>query len=164
MWLGMVAGGLVLLPGCVTTPATPGAESSARYVGDRTSIAFDEVIVSVSMDGAREAYQNLHIGTTAIINPRKTSLYDPVQVEWMMRRLEPRIAAEILKLLTEGQAVSAQKFGPLRRDIASKAQDIVRQTLASWAHGSQYEVEIVVVSMYFTDGSVGRLVQPRRWW
>ena len=159
-WL---AGGLLLLPGCVTAPNTPGPGSSARYVGDRASIAFDEVIVSVPMQGAREPYQNLHIGLTAIINPRKVSTYNPMQVEWMMRRLEPRMSAEVLRLLTEVQTVSPQKFGPLRLEISSRAQDVVRQTLASWTHASEYEVEIVVVSIYLTDGSVGRL-QPRRWW
>jgi len=162
-WLSC-AWGLVCLPGCVTAPATQQPQSSAQYVGDRTSVSFDEVVASVAVNGMSEEYQNLHVGLAAVINPRKESFYNPYQVESIVRRLEPRIAAEVLKVV-EGRKVSLKETGPLRERIGATVQDIVGQTLARWTHASEYDVEVVVVSLYLTDASVGRATREKRaWW
>jgi hypothetical protein len=156
--------GLSCLSGCMTAPATQQPQASAQYVGDRASVSFDEVVVSVSVADTKEAYQNLHVGLAAIINPRKETFYNPYQVESIVRRLEPRISAEVLKLV-EGNRVSLQELGPLRARVGAKVQDVVGQTLARWTHASEYDVEVVVVSLYLTDSSVGRTARERRgWW
>ena len=98
---------------------------------DRTSVSLAEVMVSVPVEGAHQVYQNLHVGLAAIINPRKGSAYDANQVEWIVRRLEPRISAATLQVVCEGGTVSPHKLGALRQSIACKAQEVANQPLPS---------------------------------
>ncbi len=155
--------GIAVLSGCVTSPQTGGTTSSAYAVGDRGQITLDEVVVSLPLRGVASPYQNLHIGLAAIVNPQKVTLYDPNTVEQIVRRLEARISSRLLESLSGlGQQV-IDDLPALRKRIASDAQNVVDSALQQWQHASEYRVEVVVVALYWTDSSVGRAAQQKRW-
>jgi len=156
---------LCVAAGCVTTPQTGGQVESAYAVGDRAQITLDEVVVSMPLRGGNGPYQNLHICLGALVNPQKTTLYDPYKVEGIVRRLESRIASRLVENLTGMGQQSAEDLAMLRKSIGTEAQAIVESALQHWQHAREYRVEVVVVSLYWTDASVGRPAQQRRsWW
>src|SRR5436309_280350 len=57
--------GCCFLSGCVTVPQSDQA-TTASYVGDRTSVNFDEIVVSVKLGDVSAALQNLHVRLGAI--------------------------------------------------------------------------------------------------
>jgi hypothetical protein len=151
--------------GCVTTPQNGGQVESAYAIGDRAQITLDEVVVSMPLRGGNGPYQNLHIGLGALVNPQKTTLYNPYTVEGIVRRLESRIASRLVEKLTGMGQQSVEDLAMLRKIIGSEAQGIVESGLQHWQHAPEYRVEVVVVSLYWTDASVGRPAQQRRsWW
>jgi hypothetical protein len=151
--------------GCVTTPHTGGQVESAYAVGDRAQITLDEVVVSMPLRGGNGPYQNLHISLGALVNPQKTTLYDPYTVEGIVRRLEGRIASRLVENLTGMGQQSIEDLATLRKSIGAEAQAVVESALQHWQHASEYRVEVVVESLYWTDASVGRTAQQRRsWW
>ncbi len=155
-WLGMVSIGLVWLAGCATTPDAPGFASSAAPVTDRASVAFDEVVAAVPVEGAGQVYQNLHVGLAAVITGSNASSNHTSQVDWIARRLEPKVAAATLQVVMDGSTLSPHKLGPVRETVAARAQEVAKESLRQWALAADYEVEITVTSLYFTDSSVGR--------
>jgi hypothetical protein len=156
----------LLLSGCATMPQTEQAVSYAYAVGDRGQITLEEVVVSLPLrDDSAHAYQNLHVGLAAIVNPKKTTRYDPSTVEQIVRRLEARLAARELEVLNALGSQSLSGMQALRQRLASEAQAVVDDALQHWEHGPEYRVDVVVVALYWTDASVGRTTQPRRgWW
>ena len=163
---GLLAGiGSLLVSGCTTTPAQEGQVYSAYAVGDRTRVALDEIVVSLPVKGATAPYQNLHIGLAAAINPIKTSSYGPYAITDIMQRLEGRIGARLTEALTSLKEQSLEGMPALRTQITAESQAVVDQAMQRWQHGSEYEVKILVVSLYWTDSSVGRVPAARRtWW
>jgi hypothetical protein len=165
---GLVGLAVLLLVGCGTTPppsfeptpktpvapATPAASAPAELAG--TNCAFREVIVSVPVEGAHQVYQNLHVQLVAIVNPLNASVYDASSVRGMLNRLGPRTCAEVAKLLSESPTTSPHKLDQVHDAIITKIQPVIRQTLRDWPHASQYDVDVVIVSMYWTDSTVGR--------
>ena len=153
------------LCGCATVPPPADTPVSATYVGDRARVAFDEIVVSLPFRGASGPYQNLHVALAALVNPRKTTLSNPYQAEQILRRVEARTAARISESLAKVGQQSLEDTERLRRKTQSEAQEVVEEALRQWEHGSDYRVEIVVVSLYWTDASVGRIQpQTRGWW
>jgi hypothetical protein len=156
---------LVVAGGCVTTAEKGGRVESAYAVGDRAQITLDEIVVSIPMRGGNGPYQNLHICLGALVNPQKTTLYDPYTVEGIVRRLEGRIASRLVESLTGMGQQSIEDLAALRKSIGSEAQAVIGSALQHWQHAPEYRVEVVVVSLYWTDASVGRAAQTRRsWW
>jgi hypothetical protein len=125
-------------------------------------VRFDEVMAAVPVEGAHQVYQNLHVGIAATVSPHTNSTYNPNQVNWILRKLEPRVSAAILQVVTDSGTISPRKVGAFREAVAAKIQEVVAQTLSTWEHSPDYEVEVTVVSMYFTDSTVGRSDHGRR--
>ena len=161
--LGLVA---LLLAGCATTtppgsfepgpkpPAPPTNGVAADFAG--TNQPFREVVVSVPVEGAHQVYQNLHVQLVAIVNPTDPAVYDASTVRVMLNRLEPRTCAEVMKVLTDSPTISPHKLDQVRDAILTKIQPVIRETLREWPHAAQYDVEVVIVSIYWTDSTVGR--------
>jgi hypothetical protein len=153
-----------LMNGCVTSPAPEGQTSYAYAVGDRTRVTLDEVIVSLPLTGATQSYQNLHVDLAATINPLKKTPYGPYTVTDILQRLEARIGARVVESLSGMKQQSMDDMPALRSQVAREAQAVVDEAMQRWQHGSEYEVKILVVSLYWTDASVGRTPTVRRWW
>ena len=153
-----------LTSGCVTTPPAEGT-ASAYAVGDRARIMFDEVVVSLPLRGANPPYQNLHVAPAAVVNARKTTYSSPYQAEQILRRMESRVASRLSEALSGLGEQSLSDTAALRQKVLREAQVVVDEALRQWEHGSDYRVEIVIASLYWTDASVGRLQQQRgSWW
>src|SRR5206468_7084109 len=162
--LGFVAAATMgLVCGCVTSPAPQGQTSLAYEVGDRTRVTLDEVVVSLPLKGAAQPYQNLHVGLAGTINPVKTTVYSSYTVTDILQRLEARIGARLVETLSGLKQRSLDDMPLLRAQAARDAQAVVDEAMQRWQHGSEYEVKILVVSLYWTDGSVGRAPSARRW-
>jgi hypothetical protein len=159
--LGLTA----LLAGCVTTPTTT-ETSKASYVGDRGGVTLDEVVVSVPINAATPPqYHNLHVTVAALVNPKHTTFQQPYEVEAILHRAQPRIAAHLSESLS---ALGQQSLFPVdrvRKHVQTEAQATIDQVIRQWKGARDYTVEIVVVNLYWTDSSVGRATQQRRgWW
>ena len=150
--------------GCVTSPVTPGTTVSAYSVGDRARVAFDEVVVSLKMHESTAPYQNLHVALAAFANPSKPTLASNYDAETILRRLETRLTARVSESLSNlgEQSLDTRE---LRMKILSEGQSVINDALRQWEHGSEYRVELVISSLYWTDASVGRVAQQRAsWW
>jgi hypothetical protein len=148
---------IAVLAGCSTTPPVPvPPKSPASHVAPATCIYFREAITSVPVEGAHQVYQNLHVGLAALITARDPADYLPLQAESLARRLEPKLAAEVVKALADGPTISPHKLDHVRDEIAAKVQAVAADNLAQWPDAAPYAVEVVVVSMYWTDSTVGR--------
>src|ERR1051326_6895528 len=148
-------GAVALLSGCATAPAPEGQISAAYAVGDRTRVALDEVVVSLPLKGVG-TYQNLHVHLAATINPVKSTPYSSYTVSDIIQRLEARINARLLEVLSELKQPAIEDMAALRTQAAREAQAVVDDAMRRWQHGPEYEVKILVVSLYWTDNSVGR--------
>jgi hypothetical protein len=149
------------MSGCVTSPTTEEQAYLAYSVGDRTRVTFDEIVASLSLKNANGLYQNLHVTLAATVNPVKTT-HDPYMVAGILQRLDARISARVVEVLTGLNGQSLEETPRLGAQIATEAQSVVDQAMRQWQHGSEYEVKILVVSLYWTDTSVGRIPTPRR--
>jgi hypothetical protein len=156
---------LAVVSGCVhSPPPADGAGVSAYSVGDRRRVTFDEIVVSIPLMGASAPYQNLHVAPAAFVNPRTTTYASPSEAEMILRRLETRVAARITEVLVGVGQTGMDMTGHLRLTIQREAQAVVDEALRQWERGSDYRVEIVIASLYWTDGSVGRSERPQRFW
>jgi hypothetical protein len=148
-------------PGTNTPPVEAPLPAPAR-VEEGTSVRFDEVMAAVPVEGAHQVYQNLHVGIAATITPHTGTPFNPSQVGWLLHKLEPRVSAATLQVVTDSGTISPRKVGALRDAVVAKIQEVVAQTLSTWEPSANYEVEVTVVSMYFTDSTVGRSDHGRR--
>jgi hypothetical protein len=153
---------IAVASGCVTSPSPEGTTTSAYSVGDRGRVTFDEVVVSLPFRGANAPYQNLHVALAAIINVRRTTSAMPYQAEDIARRLEARISARLSDVLGGLGEQTVSDTVALRKQVLAEAQSVVDEALHQWEHGSEYRVEIVIASLYWTDASVGRVQQQQR--
>ena len=153
-----------LMSGCITTPTQEGQAYSAYSVGDRSRVTMDEVVVSLPLKGATQPYQNLHVGLAATVNPVKTTLYGPYTVSEILQRLDARIGARVVEVLGGMKEQTLDDMPALRDHVAREAQAVVNEAMQRWQHGSDYDVKILVVSLYWTDASVGRMPAARNWW
>jgi len=159
--LGLLTAGIIFSAGCRTAPpleepaeVPQNAKPVSHFEG--ANVPFREVVASVPVEGAHQVYQNLHVGLEAIITPHDPSVGDSAAVRVMTCRLEPKVAAEVLKAMTDSPTISPHKLDQVRDNITAKIQPVVHQVLQAWPQASQYDVEVVIVSMYWTDSTVGR--------
>lgn len=162
--LGALGAAIVFLAGCGTTPVQSNSVSPFRPVSTETSITFAEVVASVPVEGAHQVYQNLHVGLAAVISPREAFSSAPAQIDWLVRRLEPRVSSEVLKVLTDSPTISPHKLDHVREIVAARAQAVAGEVLAQSPVPSAFEIEVVVVSMYWTDSTVDPSGRDRRVW
>ena len=180
-WLGVVSLVMALGAGCASRPQpaavnpapvepappapafeAPAPVQSARQLEPGETKFFGEVIVAVPLEGAHQVYQNLHVGLAANVDPREPSKYEASQVQWLFQRLEPRLDAAVLQVVTDAGVVSPRKLGALHDAIVTRLQSVVSQTVGNWPYTADYQVEVEVVSLYFTDSTVGRGEGGRR--
>lgn len=155
----------LLAIGCMTLPTDETQPSAAGYVGDRAHTSLSEVVVTVPGPSSSSDYNNLHIGFSAIINAKQVSYFDLYDVERIVRRMEPRVASRVVELVLGTGSVSPAQLPTLRARIAADAQAEFVAAFSKWQHASEFEVELVITSLYFTNGSVGREDSvSRRWW
>lgn len=137
------------MPVAAAAPAPPPDMAGTNHL-------FREVIVSGPVEGAGQVYQNLHVHLAAMVKSKEPSVYEASSVSAMLNRLEPRICAEVVRILTDSPTLSPHKLDQVRDAIIAKIQPAIRQTLAEWPRADQYDVDVVIVSMYWTDSTVGR--------
>jgi hypothetical protein len=135
---------------------------ASNLLAEPMSFELDEIIASVPVEGANQPYQNLHVGLTALVTPRTAIPCDPEEVEAALHVFGPRISAAVLKLVTDSPTLSPHKLDHFRDDLAEAAQKAGAQAFARWPHAADCEIEVVVVSLYWTDSSVGRGERVKR--
>jgi hypothetical protein len=155
-----------LLAGCATAPPPGGAPVSGYYVGDRARVTFDEVVVSLPLRGVSAPYQNLHLSFGAVINVRKTAWGTTTyELQDIIRRVGRRITARLSEVLSGLGEQSLGDTAALRKRVLTEAQPMIDEALRQWEHGADFQVDIVVESLYWTDASVGRLGRSGgSWW
>src|SRR5947207_14533455 len=79
--------------GCVTSPAPAGGRASAYAVGDRVAVSFDEIVVSLRLNGSSAPYQNFHITIKAFATPVRTTHSNPWAAQATIGRSEVRMSA-----------------------------------------------------------------------
>ena len=147
----------------MTTPAPPEQAYSAAYVGDRTSIEFDETVVTVWKSGAGSTPLNLHIALGALVNPKKSTLSSPQEVVGIIRRLEPRINSRLVETFTGATGLAPEQLRVMRTEVEQIGQAALNDAFSKWSKAADYEVEIVVTALYLTELSAGRVRPERRW-
>lgn len=158
---------LTQLPACVTQPVPDVPTSTASLLGDRSALELDEIVISLPLRDAQPQapYQNLHIALGIIINPVQPSLAPQYQVESLVGRLAPRISATVSAAAADLGTQNLAAAADLRRHILAVAQGVVDQAMHNWKYAADYKVEIVPLSIYWTDASVTRQrrTMPTRW-
>jgi hypothetical protein len=160
---------IATLAGCVTTPAPDAPTPYASDVGDRAATGFNEIIVSLPLKGSNAAYQNLHVGLAVLANPTRQTQGSPHELRNLIDRLDGRVRARLIEVLYDTTSNSGSQSvyttAELRRSIVAEAQAIVDAGLRQWVHAADYKVEVVLVSLYWTDGSVGQTSnRGMGWW
>jgi hypothetical protein len=140
----------------MAAPPNRGPEPPPARTRAPATVAFAEVIGSVPVEGAHQVYQNLHLGLAALIHPRPGPACDSQQAESFVGQLEPKVAAEVLSVLTSSPTLSPHKLEPVRAEVAARAQAIANQMLGQLAPAPGFDVEVVVTSLYLTDATIGR--------
>jgi hypothetical protein len=150
--------------GCTTAP-TGDTVHYAGYVGDRSSTALNEIVVSVPSGGpGTKTYNNLHVTLAAIINVRQVTSQSDYDVERIVRRMEPRTSARVVDIVLASGPVAPSQLSELRGRVVAAAQAEFDAAYAKWEHAPEFDVALVVTSLYLTDGSVGRAATGGRRW
>jgi hypothetical protein len=154
----------MLSAGCVHSPATAQPTSYASMLGDRANVELDEIVISLPLQGSRALYQNLHVSLAVIINPVRETSGSPYEIESLVRRLDARLRARLVDVLTTAGEQSLSSTVALRHRIVAEANPILEKALANWKYAPDYKVELVVSGLYWTDASVGRPLAHSRGW
>ena len=151
------------LAGCSSMSIPEGKTPYASYIGDQYSLSMNEVVVSVPIAGKPEQYQNLHVFFAAIINTEKSS-WDQYEVASIIRRSSTRLSSVIVHELSELGEISVKNLPSIRKQLVSQAQQAFDSSFSKWTRSVEFKVEIVIVSFFLTDGSVGKTTRNRFWW
>jgi hypothetical protein len=150
--------------GCATAPTPQGQQYHASYVGDRLTVPLDEIVVTIPGKPDGEL-RNLHVVFAAIVNPMGTSSAMEYDVRSIIERAYVRISSTLVQDITSGTINTSMDLENLRVRIVSAAKSAFDPVYSKWSRSGEFNVEIVVVSLYFTNGSVGRPpTQARFWW
>jgi hypothetical protein len=81
-----------------------------------------------------------------------SSVYD---AEGIIRRLAPRLSARVVEVVQEPgrSAIALSDLNSLREEIAKAVQTVVDERLGQWKYAKYYKAEVVVTSLYLTDGT-----------
>ncbi len=138
--------------GCVSMPTQQGQVYDASYVGDRSTEDLDEIVVALPGNDLR----NLHLFFAAIINPTKVSTGKEGDIQWIIRRTHARVSSAITEAVSSGSIDFSKDRARARQQLIELATTIFSDTYSKWSHSAAFKVEIVITSMYLTDGSVGK--------
>jgi hypothetical protein len=159
---------LLGLSGCVTQPApTAIGTSYVSELGDRSSVNFDEIVVSLPLSGSNAAYQNLHLVLAVAINPvlknadaaYTSSPSSTYEIDDLVRRLGPRITATVSATLQDRSQAQLSNMSLIRKQAVSLSEAVLNDALRNWKYAADYKLEVLVLNSYWTDASVGR--QPQ---
>jgi hypothetical protein len=153
---------LLGLAGCVTLTQSEGAGSKGSSVGDR-ALSFDPIVVPVRLEGSTSGYDNLHVLLAAMVNPRKTTLQSLDTAVGIVRRQEPRLRAEVVKLLLRKERVTLASLAALSDEITARSQASLTDTFSRWTGSSDYQVEVALTSLFFTGPNVPVSFRAPRW-
>ncbi len=153
--LAFVVIAVVLLAGCTSVPSDTNRISSASYVGDSAGMSIEEVVVAVPCKEVQSGFVNVHVVLTGIINPKKTSLSNTWDVQSILSRLSPRISSAVTVVIQQEPAPT-ENLIDLRDRIVKVANRVFAGEFSKWTSAEDYDVQIVVTSLYLTNGSVGR--------
>ena len=155
---------LSVTSGCVTNQSPQGDVYSAAYVSDRSTMPLEEIVVSLPTKGDNGDIRNLHIFFAAVINPTRSSTAQDYDARGIIQRAHTRIAAEIVTDIAAGNIDPSKGLADLRTQILSKAKTIFDPIYAKWTHAEDLRVDLVLTSLFFTNGSAGKSSQSNRFW
>ncbi len=161
--LGMsrvIVGGIVLamgvgmVAGCASTS---GPAVYAAYAGDRATVHLEEIVAMVPR-GTPDAgtLRNAHIYFGAIINPARPSPESESDVRGVIARASVRIAAAVVEDIEAGNVPLEHHPAEARKRLVEKANQVFQAQYSQWVHAGDFRVELVVTSLFLTDGSVGK--------
>ena len=159
----------ILVSGCATLPPPHNVTSKASYVGDYYTTQFADIIVSVPTGLAlptgneNMSHENLHLSFSAIINPKDLSFSSKYDVGDIVRRYYERLASNIVEEILSYGEVKVQDLPVLRNKILQKAQVEFDKMFSKWSHSNDFEVEIVLTSIYFSDECGTRSTRRIMW-
>jgi len=148
---------------CATLPPPPGQTSKAGYIGDYDTSNLGEIMVSVPTGDKANQYNNLHLSFSALINPKEATIGSSYNVSSIVQRYNSRLSAIIVKEILIYGNISVQDLLPLRDKLLEKAQEEFNQMFSKWTHADKFDVEIVLTSIFLTDGTVGRNNRAYSW-
>jgi hypothetical protein len=155
---------LLGLSGCATQPAATTTTSFTYALGDRSTYKMDEIVVSLPLHGLPTTYQNLHISLGVLINPIRESASDDSDAQSLVRRLEPRINATVSAALQDLGPQSLATTKALRSQAIAEADKVISKAIRNWKYAADYNIEVAVMSLYWTDASAGLTTTPTSRW
>jgi hypothetical protein len=153
-----------ILSGCATAPAPKGNVYSASYVGDRDTVQLDEIVVSVPKQGNDTLIRNLHVFFAAVINPTRASTANEYDAKEIIHRAYTRIAAQLIDDVASGRIDTSKGLSDIRVQLLASATKTFTPIFSTWSHSEDMSVEIIITSLFFTDGSVGKSSPQNRFW
>lgn len=150
---------MAAVSGCAPTvdPAVP-----LNYVGDRGRLTYDELIVSLPVRGVSAPYQNLHVAVSVFLYQTQNRSSGAFEVEGVVRRCEPRVAARLVEVLTRLGEQSIEGSPQLRETVRTEAQAVIDEGMKNWKGGSAFRAEVAVTQLYWTTPTVGAPPPKRR--
>ena len=142
-------GSAALLTGCYTTPPPQGETTSASYAGDRASVKLRETVVAIRVADTQAKWHNLHVTLGAIINPKSATFSTSYELMDIISRSQPRMDARVVDIVSASGPVT--DLSALKRQITDAAQNVFTTAYSRWQKAKDYQVEIVVTSLYLTD-------------
>lgn len=149
----LLVSALLVLAGCVSLPSNTDRNYFSSKVGDRASYDFKEMVIMVPAEKAQDGFLNLHIQLSAIINPRKVTFAGDHEVQDIIWRQYPRLATRVTETVLSNH-FPLSDLNILRESVTQEANRVFDTEFHKWASAGDYEVQLVVISMHFTDGSV----------
>jgi len=162
--IAALLGASAFLSGCINAPTATQPTSYAANLGDRANVGLDEIVVSLPLKGSGSLYQNLHVNLAVLINPVQETTGSPYEIESLVRRLDARLNARLVEVLSVAGEQSLENTDALRAKIITEASPILQRALQNWKYAADYKVEIVVSALFWTDASVGRPAPRARGW
>ena len=108
--------------------------------------------------------RNLHIFLAATINPITKSDASEFHVQQIIERAGTRISADLVDAILAHRINTSVGLPVIKSQILEHASQTFETVYGKWAHADEYKVQLVVTSLFWTDGSVGKTMAPRFLW
>jgi len=165
--------GCLLIAGLSGCSSVSGIEegklSYANEVMDKDNLIFDEIVVgSYYSSDTETTIINTHITLAAILNSSSqeaSSFYSESDARRIVQSTFPRISAKVLDYVQgSGDARSRLDIRSVRNQLPRIASEVFLPIFSKWKEADKYNVEFIVMSIYFTDGSVSKTTSHRNMW
>jgi hypothetical protein len=143
----------LLIAACAEAPIDPAPTSKASYIGDFSSTAMPEVVVSIPAPGAPGGFRNLHVVPVALVSqaPGVASSAYMLSAEFIVSRMEGRIRAALSETMTNAPPADAGDFKGFRARAIEKMQKTFDEEFARWTKSDEYKIKIEILSIWFPD-------------